>query len=165
MAGAWMTRCFPSGGYHHVIEIEVHEDVWTQTDWTFGDQNCRKVLIEYQTMHQVTSTAPTVGAWNGKALLAWFRPYTQELARALNDARYCGHANWLRGRTIEVIGQSCQGYPVPAFNQMTYSIFRTEGPKHNALWIGVAGGTADGSSPQKRHVEYFREVLIRDPRS
>ena len=46
---------------------------------------------------------------------------------------------------------------------MIYSIYQTEGPRKNILYIGISTGANDGSSIEKRHSEFSPLILIRDP--
>lgn len=162
LSGVWNSPCYGSNDFYHVLTVEIHEDVWTTTDWSFSDADCTKIVLEFQTMHQVDLNGNELDA---KTLMSYLRPYTNELAAEYNGVKLCGRENWKRGRRIEVTGSHCDGFDVPAAEQRLYSTYAVEGPRNNILWIGEGDLEHDGSSPDRRHQRYFLFALIRDPKS
>lgn len=162
MRGIWQTTCHRDGDYYRLTEIEIHEDVWVTTDWYATDKYCSNIALEKQSTFQVSLNAEH---WNGKSLMTYIRPYLQNLANKFNSDNLCGHQNWKHGRIIEVTGQTCKDFQVPGYDQIIYSIYKTEGPRDNILYIGAPTGTNDGLSEQTRHREFSPLILIRDPGS
>lgn len=161
LRGLWQTRCYEANGSYHVLEIEIHEDVWTTTDWTYADSRCRSVpVLEFQTLREVRLEGTEL---NATVKMAYLRPYTNDLAAKFNQKNLCEVHNWKRGRIIEVTGHACEGLEEIAHDQKIFSIFKAEGPKNNILYLGAPDTEHDGTSSEKRHTDYFSEVLIRDP--
>lgn len=160
--GVWQTTCHQQGRYYYMLEINIHEDIWDVTEWYAKDQYCENVALEKHDLYEVSLDNEY---WNAKAIMSYLRPYTRELANQYNEKQLCGHQNWKQGRRIEVGGKDCEGFVIPKIEQKLYSIYKTEGPKNNILYIGTATEGFDGLSEDKRHREFSPFILIRDPSS
>lgn len=162
MKGVWETICHQDGDFYQYREFEIHEDVWVMTEWFATDRNCLNIALEKQTTYEVTLNSEL---WNGKSLMVYIRPYLQSLANKFNQENLCGHQNWKHGRIIEVTGLDCNGFKIPNYNQILYSIYKTEGPRKNILYIGTSSEANDGSSAEKRHLDFSPLILIRNPQA
>lgn len=160
LLGTWNSKCLRDGDLYHLISFEVHEDLWTKTHWWSTDARCEQIVLEQQTMYQVETKNEN---WDAQALMAYIRPYTKALAAEFNANGLCDHADWKHGRIIEVTNLKCQGFQIPKFEELLFSIIKIEGPRNNILLLGTSDTEHDGATARTRHQTFGAEVFILDP--
>ena len=151
--GVWEKPCENQEGDFISSKLTIKKNQWNVSRWGYEDEKCQQKYIQFDLKFQVSAADYEMDM---KVVDALYTPKTKEVARALNEAGFCGINNWKKNHAQSVLGLDCSSVVNYQKDQMIYSIFRKDPwpPKRELLWMGEATETYDGRTAEKRHVSF-----------
>lgn len=157
--GVWTSKCKKSDKFYYQTEIEVIDDVWTETKAYYKDSLCiRTRHFEISKMFQYKLNESKV---DFTALMSWVRPITNNSIAYLKSLQQCQNKSWARGKRIEVTGENCLNDIFPKEQSNLYNLMTFEGERKTLLWLGEFNSDFDGSIPEKRPTQFQQDALIK----
>lgn len=132
-------------------KIQIVDATWTITHTAYVDESCKESYLIFETKSKVKQDRQNIDM---TALEVSYISTREDVTRALNEIAFCDLTNWKTNARQIVTGHQCQDFAAPKKGQVIHSIFEVN--EHNGqveAFIGAPTLKADGSSPEKRHVE------------
>ena len=144
--------CFVAGDDDMLTsKIKIEKVNWTVTHTAYVDDKCKETYLIFETKSKFKTDGEKIDL---TTLEVSYVSTRDDVTRALNEVAFCGKQNWKTNTRQIVTGQQCQDFAAPALGQVIYSRFETKTENgQTSAHIGMPTVAADGSTPEKRHVE------------